>query len=171
MSSFDEIENMLSKLRDREYKIFNIKIISEESNKLKKEIDINKKSHDVSQIEKKVNDYKKRRKKKKKQEESYYNIGNELSNMKFIHSEINRKEWSELDKIEKKKALVEFLDTLKLNEELYNIILKKRLLKNDVYYNIFNQKIEGLSFLEIKDNEYIIKEKKKKTTKKLKIFK
>lgn len=171
MSSFDEIENMLSKLRDREYKIFNIKIITEESNKLKKEIDINKKSHDVSQIEKKVNDYKKRRKKKKKQEESYYNIGNELSNMKFIHSEINRKEWSELDKIEKKKALVEFLDTLKLNEELYNIILKKRLLKNDVYYNIFNQKIEGLSFLEIKDNEYIIKEKKKKATKKLKIFK
>ena len=44
-------------------------------------------------------------------------------------------------------------------------------LKNDVYYNIFNQKIEGLSFLEIKDNEYIIKEKKKKASKKLKIFK
>ena len=120
---------------------------------------------------KKVNDYKKRRKKKKKQNDSFYNIGNELSNMKFIHSEINRKEWSELDKIEKKKALVEFLDTLKLNEELYNIILKKRLLKNDVYFNIFNQKIEGLSFLELKDNEYFIKEKKKKATKKLKIFK
>ena len=51
MSSFDEIENMLSKLRDREYKIFNIKITTEEKNK-SNDIDVNKKSHDVSQIEK-----------------------------------------------------------------------------------------------------------------------
>jgi len=67
--------------------------------------------------------------------------------------------------------LIEYLDSLKINDDLYNSILKKRILKNDVSYNIFNKKIEGLRFLKIKNNEYIIIKTAKKSSKKLKIFK
>lgn len=167
--SFKDIEIALEKLRDREFKIFNIQF---ENKVEKKEFDPNKISFDAKKIGQKISMYKKRRRKKGvhiKNENIV--IGNDLANMKYIQTETDRKRWTELSKIEKKKQLIDYLDTLSLDNELYDIILKRRILKKDVEFNIFEQKIESLNFLIIEDNKYKMKISKKKVKKAPKIFK
>lgn len=167
--SFKDIEIALEKLRDREFKIFNIQF---ENKVEKKEFDPNKISFDAKKIGQKISMYKKKRRKKGvhiKNENIV--IGNDLANMKYIQTETDRKRWTELSKIEKKKQLIDYLDTLSLDNELYDIILKRRILKKDVEFNIFEQKIESLNFLIIEDNKYKMKISKKKVKKAPKIFK
>ena len=167
--SFKDIEIALEKLRDREFKIFNIQF---ENNVEKKEFDPNKISFDAKKIGQKINDYKKRKRKKGVHvKNENFVIGNDLANMKYIQTETDRKRWTELSKIEKKKQLIDYLDTLSLDNELYDIILKRRILKKDVEFNIFEQKIESLNFLIIEDNKYKMKISKKKVKKTPKIFK
>lgn len=167
--SFKDIEIALEKLRDREFKIFNIQF---ENKVEKKEFDPNKISFDAKKIGQKISMYKKKRRKKGvhiKNENIV--IGNDLANMKYIQTETDRKRWTELSKIEKKKQLIDYLDTLSLDNELYDVILKRRILKKDVEFNIFEQKIESLNFLIIEDNKYKMKISKKKVKKAPKIFK
>ena len=169
--TFKDIEICIQNLRDREFKIFNIEADIEPIKKILSEEDINKISFDAKKINQKVNDYKIKKTKKKSIVSNNFTVGNDLANMQFIQSDVDRKRWTELSKIEKKKALIDYIDTLNLDEELYNVILKRRILKNDVNYNIFDQKIESLNFLIIKDNKYKMKLKKKNGKKTPKIFK
>ena len=166
MEVFDQIKKDLEKQRNLEFKKYNVtggdKIIV----KINKE-DLNKVSYDVRKFtaQNKKQQYLSSLKGNNTKE---YDIGNDLINMETIQDNVERKGWSSLKTPEKKLKIKDFLDKLDLKQELYDVIVNKRIYKKDVEYNIFSSSVEKLNFLKLEDGVYkIIKKKTKKKNQKI----
>tara|TARA_B110000977_G_scaffold150737_1_gene191200 strand:- start:1049 stop:1546 length:498 start_codon:yes stop_codon:yes gene_type:complete len=165
MTDFENILTKIDTIKTENYKKFNIII-----NNIKAEAPNNKLSFKVRELKNTIS---------KKQ---YYNsqkIGykndlvkssNELSNSIDIHCDSERLSWSKLSKQTKLDKLKSYIEKNNIPVDISDIIMKTKINKKDVTYDIFTEEIANLNFIKVNDNVYEIIKKVKKVKKK-QIFK
>ena len=165
MTDFENILTKIDTIKTENYKKFNIII-----NNIKAEAPNNKLSFKVRELKNTIS---------KKQ---YYNsqkIGykndlvkssNELSNSIDIHCDSERLSWSKLSKQTKLEKLKSNIEKNNIPDDISDIIMKTKINKKDVTYDIFTEEIANLNFIKVNDNVYEIIKKVKKVKKK-QIFK
>ena len=165
MTDFENILTKIDTIKTENYKKFNIII-----NNIKAEAPNNKLSFKVRELKNTIS---------KKQ---YYNsqkIGykndlvkssNELSNSIDIHCDSERLSWSKLSKQTKLDKLKSYIEKNNIPDDISDIIMKTKINKKDVTYDIFTEEIANLNFIKVNDNVYEIIKKVKKVKKK-QIFK
>ena len=165
MTDFENILTKIDTIKTENYKKFNIII-----NNIKAEAPNNKLSFKVRELKNTIS---------KKQ---YYNsqkIGykndlvkssNELSNSIDIHCDSERLSWSKLSKQTKLDKLKLYIEKNNIPDDISDIIMKTKINKKDVTYDIFTEEIANLNFIKVNDNVYEIIKKVKKVKKK-QIFK
>tara|TARA_B100000780_G_C21115333_1_gene451168 strand:+ start:642 stop:1151 length:510 start_codon:yes stop_codon:yes gene_type:complete len=166
MELFDEIRKNINAemmLEFEKYNVKNIKIDSEI------DYDINKISYDVNKFKSKIGKLQYLNQMKGKKIPNY-DIGNDLM-FGSINNETERCTWTNLSTKIRKNKLIEFLDTINLAKPMYEEIIKRRIYKKDVEYDIFTEKIKSLNFLNLVNDEYVVTKKIKKKKKQKMIFK
>ena len=165
MTDFENILTKIDTIKTENYKKFNIII-----NNIKAEAPNNKLSFKVRELKNTIS---------KKQ---YYNsqkIGykndlvkssNELSNSIDIHCDSERLSWSKLSKQTKLDKLKSYIEKNNIPVDISDIIMKTKINKKDVNYDIFTEEITNLNFIKVNENIYEIIKKVKKVKKK-QIFK
>ena len=168
MEVFDEIRKNINAQKEHEFEKYEVNYELFD-NDVNKEIDINKISYEVNKFTGKIGklQYLNGMKGKKMPDDD---IGNDL-----LHGDINnendRKGWGDLTPKEKKNKLIEFLDTINLTKSMYEEIIKRRLYKKDIEFDVFTEKITSLHFLNLVNDEYVVTQKIKKKKKTKKLFK
>jgi len=168
MEIFDKIRENINAQREQEFKKYKVNYdIDLFDNSGSKEVDINKVSYNVNKFTANIGKLQYLNELKGKKNKNY-DIGTDLL-YGDINNENDRKGWSDLTSKEKKIKLIDFLDTINLTKPMYEEIIKRRLYKKDIEFNVFTEKITSLHFLNLINDEYIVtqKIKKKKKTKKL----
>jgi hypothetical protein len=168
MEVFDEIRKNINAQKEQEFEKYEVNY-ELTNNKINKEMDINKISYDVNKFTAKIGKLQYLNEMKGKTMPNY-DIGHDLLHCD-INNENDRKGWTDLTSKEKKNKLNDFLDTVNLTKYMYEDIVKRRLYKKDIEFDVFTEKITSLHFLNLVNGEYVVTQKIKKKKKAKKLFK
>lgn len=165
MTEFNNILSTIDTLKVENFKKFNI--IINNSKDIKPD---NNLSYKVKELKNTISKQQYFNSQKIGYKEQLVQSSSDLSNSINIQCTTERLTWSKLSKKEKLDKLQKYIESNNIPEDISVIILKKRINKKDVEYDIFTEEIKNLNFLTNQNGTYKIIDKIKKVKKK-QIFK
>ena len=160
------LQQNMDTLCAREFKIYKIIVKGTD----KKLIQTNKDQKLSYEVVKFKGNITKQQKSRHKYDSKLFDIGEDLVNDEIIQNKKNRKAWTELNLKTKRLKIAEYLDTLELSDKLRKELLGARTCKKNIDYDIFSEKVNGLTCLIKTEEGFKIKRTRPKKTRK-KIFK
>tara|TARA_B110000858_G_C17737313_1_gene443174 strand:+ start:406 stop:903 length:498 start_codon:yes stop_codon:yes gene_type:complete len=165
MTDFENILSKIDTIKNNNYKKFNIII-----NNIKEETPNNILSYKVKELKNTISKNQYYNSQKIGYKNDLVESSTELSKSINIQCESERLTWSKLSKQIKLDKLKSYIEKNNIPVDISDIIMKTKINKKDVNYDIFTEEITNLNFIKVNENIYEIIKKVKKVKKK-KIFK
>ena len=165
MTDFKNILTTLDTIKNKNYEKFNIII-----NNIKEVTPNNNLSFKVRELKNTISKKQYFNNIKIEYKNDLVKSSSELSNSIDIQCTSERVSWSKLSKETKIDKLKSYIEKNNIPDDISELIMKKKIIKKDVDYDIFTEEITNLNFIKVNENVYEII-KKIKRVKKKQIFK